>query len=205
MADEPPKSLVDKAIATWMAQQKSPDQIKQVLRTILLAPEFTQNWGKKVKRPFELAISFIRATEAEITPHKNMNYLLVNMGYQMFQWATPTGHPDVASYWINSNMMLTRWNLMSTLVFGRRWHKSVKFDIKRQTPANVKTANQMADYWIGRILGNTVRPQIRSMLANYLAGGGSAAEPPFGKPKDVNFRLNAMVALIGMTPDFQWR
>ena len=205
VADEPPQTLIDKAVATWMKHQKSPDQIKHVLRTILLAPEFTQNQGSKVKRPFELVISFLRATNAQITPHRNMNHLLTNMGYQMFQWATPTGHPDVATYWINSNMMLTRWNIMSTLVFGQRWHKSAKLDLKQQTPASAKTANQMANYWIKRILGKEVKPQTRSMLANYLAGGGSAEEPPFGKPKDVLFRIKTMVALIGMTPDFQWR
>ena len=205
VADEPPQALINKAVATWTQHQKSPDQIKQVLRTILLSPEFTQNWGKKVKRPFELAISFLRATEAQVTPHRNMNYLLQNMGYMLYQWPTPTGHPDVASYWINSNMMLTRWNLMSTLLFGRRWHKSAKFSLKSQMPASAKSAYAMTDFWIKRILNGEVKPQIRSMLANYLAGGGSPDEPPFGNPKEVNFRLKAMVALIGMTPDFQWR
>lgn len=205
VADEPPQSLIDKAVAAWMQHQKSPDQIKQVLRAILFAPEFTQNWGKKVKRPFELLTSFLRATNAQITPHRNMHYLLVNMGYQMFQWATPTGHPDVTSYWINSHMMLTRWNLMSTLVFGRRWHKSAKFNLPQQTPKSAQSAYQIADYWVKRILGRTVKPQTRMMLANYLAGGGSPDEPPFGNPKEVNFRLKAMIALIGMSPDFQWR
>lgn len=205
VADEPPKVLIDKAVASWIKHQKSPDQIKHVLRTILLAPEFTQNWGGKVKRPFELVVSFLRATNAQVTPHRNMNHLLTSMGYQMFQWATPTGHPDVMTYWINSNMMLTRWNIMTTLVFGQRWHKSARFTLKQQTPASAKTAYQITDYWIKRILGKEVKPQTRSMLANYLAGGGSAEEPPFGKPKDVNFRIKSMVALIGMTPDFQWR
>ncbi len=205
VADNPPQALIDKAVATWMKHQKSPDQIKQVLRTILNSPEFTQNWGDKVKRPFELVISFLRATDAQITPHRNMHYLLVNMGYQMFQWATPTGHPDVASYWINSNMMLTRWNIMSTLVFGRRWHKSVKFNLKAQTPQSAQSAFQITDYWIERILGSKVKPQTRNLLANYLAGGGSASEPPFGNPKEVKFRLEAMISLIGMTPEFQWR
>ncbi len=205
VADEPPQALVDRAVTTWIKHQKSPDQIKQVLRTILFSPEFTQNWGKKVKRPFELMISFLRATEAQITPHQNMNYMLHNMGYMQYQWPTPTGHPDVASYWVNSNMMLTRWNLMSTLLFGRRWHQSVKFNIKQQTPDSAKSAYEITDFWIKRILNGNTKPQTRSMLANFLAGGGSPSEPPFGNPKDVNFRLKAMVALIGMTPDFQWR
>ncbi|MCU0567713.1 MAG: DUF1800 domain-containing protein [Oculatellaceae cyanobacterium Prado106] len=104
VADHPPASLVNQAVQTWMNAQQAPDQILQTVRTILRSAEFTQTWGQKVKRPFELVISFFRATEADFRFTPQCSYILDTMGQSLFAWKTPTGHPDRAEDWINTNI-----------------------------------------------------------------------------------------------------
>ncbi len=67
IADDPPQGVVDAAAAVFTAQWEAPDQIQQVLQTILLAPEFLATWGEKTKRPFETAVSALRAGGADFT------------------------------------------------------------------------------------------------------------------------------------------
>ena len=49
-----------------MANLSAPDQIRRVVRTIVLSSEFRSAWGQKIKRPFELVASYLRATGAEL-------------------------------------------------------------------------------------------------------------------------------------------
>lgn len=65
IADQPPESVIDAAVAVWMNNLNSDEQIKKVVRTILLSEEFKTTWGEKIKRPFEAIVSYLRATEAE--------------------------------------------------------------------------------------------------------------------------------------------
>lgn len=65
IADNPPESVIQQAVKTWTDTQTQPDQIRRVVRTILLSEAFAQNWGKKIKRPFELVASFLRASQAD--------------------------------------------------------------------------------------------------------------------------------------------
>jgi len=65
---------------------------------------------EKVKSPFELAISAIRATNADVQqPFQIFNWC-TRMGQRFYYYQAPTGFPDRATYWINTGSLLNRMN-----------------------------------------------------------------------------------------------
>lgn len=226
IGDEPPGSVVEAAVATWMNNIAAPDQIKRVVRTILLSDAFATTWGKKVKRPFELVVSYLRATGAELPidellPNPNdgdywgsLLWLYGAAGHRLFEWPTPTGFPDVASYWANTNGMLWRWNL--PYLITQPWGGNVALDLRAQTDADVPGGSciQIVDSWIGKLCGFSITPAVRTALIDFLAQkalGGDPAQPPRpmnGEPNNsqiISERIAATVQLLAMSPDFQVR
>jgi uncharacterized protein (DUF1800 family) len=204
VADVPPPSLVAKAVATWTAHQRSPDQVRQVLRTILLAPETAQSAGQKIKRPYELVMGYLRGIGAEVSPNPVFFYLLGWAGQPLFQWPTPTGPPDTASHWLGTNLVLARWNLLQVLTL-HDWTKAVQADLPAQVPPSLQSCQALADFWADRLFARPVPEAIRQRAMNYLAAGGSEDEPPQGSPEEVRLRHAQMVALLAMSPDYQYR
>ena len=107
--DNPPQSLIDKMAKTFLDKD---GDIRQVLITMVNAPEF---WSKealreKIKSPFELTISTVRALNARITqPYQLFNWIN-KMGERIYYYQAPTGFPDKAKYWINTGSLLNRMN-----------------------------------------------------------------------------------------------
>ncbi|MCH2043834.1 MAG: DUF1800 domain-containing protein [Saprospiraceae bacterium] len=205
VSDDPPPSIVDKAVATWIKHQKSEHQIKEVVQTILFSPEFEASLGTKLKRPLELVASFVRSIDLSFTPNKHLVWMMDKMGYYHFRWVTPTGHPDHTAFWLNSNMMLTRWNIILHLLEGSHWHKMTKIEQIQKIPEGKERVDEIVDYWINEILGQALPTDDRQRVMNYLAMGGVEDEPPFGNEKDIQRRLRTVVAMIAMTPTFQYR
>jgi uncharacterized protein (DUF1800 family) len=224
IADDPPSSIVDAAVATWMTHRDAPDQIKQVVRTIVLSNEFKTTWGRKVKRPLEAIWAYLRATRAElpvdvVSVDGNDNRggywggLFWNTdlsGHKLFGWNAPTGHPDIASHWANTNGMLKRWNLPH--IVTQEWSGNVVIDLARQTNMN-DTCINIVDFWINRLCGYTITAAVRQELIAFMAQEGDPNQPPqptskepdWGKSEALVDRLNSMVQLLAMCPDFHLR
>ncbi|HET8647745.1 MAG TPA: DUF1800 domain-containing protein, partial [Vicinamibacteria bacterium] len=64
IGDAPSQATVDAAAQVFYDQRQAPDQLRQVVRAILLSAEFRATWGAKVKRPFEVVASALRAAGA---------------------------------------------------------------------------------------------------------------------------------------------
>jgi uncharacterized protein (DUF1800 family) len=226
IADDPPSGVVEAAVAVWMANISAPDQMKKVIRTILLSNEFKSTWGQKMKRPFDFLVAYFRATSAtlpvdEMLADPNAGgywgsffYNIGATGHKLFEWATPTGYPDRATYWASTNGMLRRWNL--PYVLTQSWGGHVGIDLRGQTDAALPGASsiQIVDFWIDRLCGYTINPSVRQVLIDFMAQksqGGDPNQPPKpmnGEPNNAQLitdRLNAMVQLLTMSPDFQAR
>ena len=67
IADELPQNVIDAAAAVFESAVDDADQLEQVVRTILLSQEFLTTWGEKIKRPFEVTVSAMRAGGAAFT------------------------------------------------------------------------------------------------------------------------------------------
>jgi uncharacterized protein (DUF1800 family) len=111
ISDTPPDSVVQAAAATFMEYRSAPDQLKRVVETILLSPEFAQTWGAKIKRPIEAAISTMRALNTDFTKLPGgIPWMCSMMGQPIFEKRSPDGYADVKEAWANSMSFLYRWN-----------------------------------------------------------------------------------------------
>lgn len=118
VADDPPPSLVASAAQVYLANDTA---IVPVLRHILTSREFITNQSTKVKTPFELLVSMVRATGATIDPDfsnendrpatRTISDHLGRLGQEMWQWPTPDGFPDDRNFWITTSTTLRRWEL----------------------------------------------------------------------------------------------
>ena len=202
VADEPSPALIERIAQVWIAHRDAPDQIAQTVRAILLDAEFARTWGQKVRRPWEQAIAFLRALNTDFSPTVDASYLLQERGYQLFAWPAPNGHPDIAGYWLSTNVTLGRWTLPINLT--QDWAGMPTLDLWAQTPVIARTAAQIGDYWIERLLGRSLSPADRTVVIGLLADG-DVHLPLDRTDPDVSDRLRAFVTLIAMTPAFQER
>lgn len=230
IADTPPAAIVNAAVAEWMAHRASPDQIKRVMRVILMSAEFRSTWGQKIKRPFEFLISFIRATGVELvltddSHPEGSNWgvfmsRLRDCGHGLFEWPTPTGYPDLGSYWANTNGTLRRWSL--PYMIGQNgsppnaWEGNAPITVRDWTTAALgasASCEQIVDYWIGRLFGYGISATSRAELIAFLAQGNPTNQPPrvlSGRPDwndqdGLTDRFNNMLQLMAMSPEFQYR
>ena len=109
IADEPPTAVVDEMAKTFLA---SKGDIKEVLLTMVMQPGF---WTKakekeKIKSPFELAVSAVRATGTEVVAPYQVFTWSEKMGQKFYFYQAPTGFPDRANFWINTGSLLNRMN-----------------------------------------------------------------------------------------------
>lgn len=204
LADDPPQSVVDAAVAAWQANLNAPDQLKTVVRTILLSAEFKTTWGEKVKRPLELIASVLRGSGAEWRPDWEWTFYwwVSGLGQRLFEWPAPNGHPDRYTAWTSTSVMLHRWNVTGALL--ENWlEPEVQVNLAGQMPSNRVTANQIVDWWIQRLFGRTIDADDRAEVVAFMAQG---FHPDHDLPADqIADRLPSLVQLLCMTPDFQYR
>lgn len=206
IADNPPERIVQAAADVFMANLDAPDQLRQVTRTILLSPEFRSTWGEKIKRPFEYAVSLLRAAEADFLPDNNFFWTYEATGQPLFAWSPPNGYPDDKETWSSTMPMLQRWRLCNSMIEWRYGGDGPDKDAYRLAfvnPSTVKTPNAIVDYWSDRLLGLRLPDGERQPIVDFMANGRN---PNFELPEtDITDRLRYMIALIFMAPSFQWR
>jgi uncharacterized protein (DUF1800 family) len=112
------QGLADKFTATG-------GDIKSLLKTILLSPEFKSDRTGKFKRPFHFIVSALRALAADTHAHADLQEYLQRMGQALFQYPTPDGYPDDASFWLGT--LLWRWKFALAVASGEI--KSVHVDL----------------------------------------------------------------------------
>jgi uncharacterized protein (DUF1800 family) len=211
ISDTITEGVLQKIVDVFMKTQKAPDQLKQVIRTILLSEECQNSVGQKTKTPFELVASFLRTTEADFTPTNDFLWMMNQTGYTLFEWQTPTGHPDKATYWLNPNMMLQRWNILNVLCSD--WQKVIKWDVTKiiAKPQGLKVV-EIADFLVKKMLNLSGEKQnteggikLRNTVANFIADGGNIEEVYLHDVADLENKILKSITLIGMSPQFQVR
>ncbi|NOZ72892.1 MAG: DUF1800 domain-containing protein [Chloroflexi bacterium] len=201
IADDPPEDIVQEAATVFTAQRHAPDQLSQVVRTILLSDAFKTTWGDKIKRPFEAIISTLRATDADFTPTRDFVWIFNLGGQGLFSWTAPDGYPDTKADWSTTMSILQRWRITNAMIEG--WVEGVQIDPLPQTPDHLRTPSALADFWIERILHRPMAAADRQEVVDLIAQGRN---PDFAlSSEQIAERLPSMVGLILMSPDFQYR
>ncbi len=208
ISDSPSEAVVQSAADTFLANKDAPDQLKRVVETILLSADFSLTFGAKIKRPLEAAISTLRVLNTDFTKVPGgVPWMLSMMGQPLFERHPPDGYPDVKEVWANSMSLLYRWNFAVGIT--ENWQdddeqgRRIRTDVYSQTPAEIRTAEGLADFWIPRILNRTMSETDRAAIIAIMK---QEYGPQETLPDDhVQYVLPAMVEVLLMSPDFQWK
>jgi len=212
ISDDPPQNVVDAAAAVFESAQNDSDQLAQVVRTILLSDEFLTTWGEKIKRPFEIAVSAMRSAGAAfsfaLAENETDSFLwrYDQAGQPLFSWRAPNGYSDVREDWQSTTPRVHLWRVCNWLVDVENDFDKHLLDVVEKTPATARSANDLADYWINRVLGRSMPAADRFEIVDFMAQGFNPnLDLPVDSDWDTQERLRAMVGLIFMTPSFLWR
>ena len=212
IGDNPDPAVIDAAAAVFEAEASAPDQLAQVVRTIVLHPSFLTTWGDKIKRPLEIVSSAVRAADGRFNYHIDdsdtgtLLWRYDQAGQPLFGWRAPNGFPDHKDDWQSATPRVMTWRLMNWLIDVRNNSDIHRLNVLGQTPATARTANQIADHWINRILGRPMPAAERHEIVEFMAQGHNPDfDLPLDSDEDTQDRLRSMVGLIFMAPSFLWR
>ncbi len=162
VSDSAPPALVDRAAQVFL---RTDGDIREVVRVIVTSPEFFSEaaYRAKVKTPFEVVASGLRALGATPDTTPRLAGLVALLGQPAFGRQTPDGWPDRADAWMNTGAILNRINFGLLLASGRipgapftNWPYG---DSLRRAPHE-----QQVDGVIAAILGGEVSPVTRQVL-----------------------------------------
>jgi uncharacterized protein (DUF1800 family) len=128
VADNPPESLVQKMAATFLS---SGGDIREVTRTMLTSREFWSEgaYQAKVKTPFEMVASSVRALDAQVTDAFALANQVGSLGEPLYRKQEPTGYSNLNSEWVSSAALLGRMNF--ALQLAQNHLPGVKVDAAR--------------------------------------------------------------------------
>jgi len=162
VSDSPSDALVGRIADAF---HKSGGDIKTTLKALFTDKEFfaPENYRAKIKTPFELAISSIRALGADTNGSPAMLAMLNKLGEVPYGYQAPTGYPDTAEDWVNTGALLERLNYAIALASNRI----------PGTTANLKgyqstDKQQILDKAVANILNGEISPATRSTLAKQI-------------------------------------
>lgn len=118
VSDNPPESLVEKMAQTFL---KTDGDLREVMRTMLNASEFWDpaNFRSKIKSPFEMVVSAVRAVNGDIDFAQNLMGQLNQLGEPLYRKLEPTGYSNAGADWANSASLLARMNFGMALAKGK--------------------------------------------------------------------------------------
>jgi uncharacterized protein (DUF1800 family) len=211
VSDEPPAALVERAAATF---RRTDGDIRETVRTIVTSPEFFSRsaYRAKVKSPFELVASALRAMGAKPDTTPRSAQLVGFLGAPIFGHQAPNGWPETGDTWINAGAILNRINFGLALAGGRvpgasiaQWPDAARL---RGAPRE-----QQVDAVISAFLGGQASRDTREILikgenplaAKLAAQGDSTKAAPAiddGEPmammqENARGRMNARPAPLG--------
>jgi uncharacterized protein (DUF1800 family) len=194
-----PASIMARAAELWQKNVKARDQIAQVMRLIAESPEFMQSRGAKVKRPLVLMANYARIMGYDFTPSEGLFNQLGNAGQRLFAWPTPTGQPDDNAFFLTSNSMRNRWQLLLGLA-QNSWGTGIP-DANAALQAwgaQPGSGSESAEAWF-RIFGIPADANLAAQVT--IAGGLVPFAPPVGP--DGEKHMATVAALAAMAPEFQ--
>jgi uncharacterized protein (DUF1800 family) len=117
VADDPPQELVDRMAQTFT---KTDGDLRAVLETMFTSPEFFSEgaWQAKVKSPFEMVVSAVRAIGGEASDTFTLVQKIADLGEPLYNKLEPTGYPNTGDAWLSTTGIMGRINFSTALVSG---------------------------------------------------------------------------------------
>ncbi len=198
VSDDPPAALVERAADTF---RRTGGDIREVVRTIVTSPEFFSRtaYRSKVKSPFELVASALRAVGAQADTSLRSVQSVAFLGEPVFGHQAPNGWPETGAEWMNSGAILNRINFGLGLASGRMPGASITqwSDWDRLKNA---AREQQVDGVVLAFFGGQSSPDTREILMQ--------GENPLAKQAARPAQLEGLSQIVGLAlgaPEFQRR
>ena len=162
VSDTPPATLVQRAAETF---RRTDGDLRAVVRTIVTSEEFfsAAAWRAKVKSPFEVVVSALRAMDASVDTTGRAAALVARLGQGIYQHQAPNGWPETGDGWINTGAILNRINFGMALASGavpgvtlKRWPLYASLDTMPR--------EYQVDGVVRALLGGDVSADMRAIL-----------------------------------------
>lgn len=172
VSDEPSDALVGRVANAF---SRSKGDITATLSALFSDPEFfaPENYRAKIKTPFELAVSAVRAIDADTNGGPAFTAMLGKLGEVPFGYQAPTGYPDTADDWVNTGALLERLNYSVALASNRI--PGTRAELDEFNGANSTT---VLNKTIAAVLGGDISANTRAMLEKQLTQPLPAVEAP---------------------------
>ena len=200
VSDHPSPQLVGRLARVY---QGSGGDVRRVVRAMAESPEFwsREARGAKVKSPFELAASALRALGADVqTPKKTLDWI-ARLGEPLYSYQPPTGYPDRNEAWMNSGTLLSRLNFGLQLASGKL--AGVKVDLASlnspRSPRPPQSWEEAMNVYPPLLLPEGDTEQEAAVLARLAASGPKAAVRGAPTP------AQEVVGMLLGSPEFQRR
>ncbi|CAN5361099.1 DUF1800 domain-containing protein [soil metagenome] len=156
--DKPNEALITRVADAFTG---SKGDIKATLKALFTDKEFfaPENYRAKIKTPFELAVSSIRALGGETNASPAYVAMLTKLGEVPYGYQAPTGYPDTAEDWVNTGALLERLNYAVAIASNRI--PGSRVDLKGFAVAD---KGKSLDKAIAVILNGEVSPATRTNL-----------------------------------------
>jgi uncharacterized protein (DUF1800 family) len=128
VADNPPDALVEKMAQTFLTTS---GDIREVMKTMLSSKEYWSQgaYRAKLKTPFEMVASSVRALDASVTDAWALANQVGNLGEPLYRKQEPTGYSNLNSEWVSSAALINRMNF--ALQLAKNGFAGVKVDTRR--------------------------------------------------------------------------
>jgi len=190
VSDNPSPALVARVAEAF---RKSDGDIKTTLRALFSSPEFNSAEARraKIKTPFELAVSAIRALGAETDARPALLFWVARMGEPLYGYQPPTGYPDTAEHWVNTGALLERMNFALALAANRI--PGTRVDLSRFVGPEASAGasvdqKRVVEQFLSAVLQGDISPKSREVLTRQLnerpadnAASMPAEEMPAGR------------------------
>ena len=162
VSDTPPKALVDQAAAVFT---KTGGDIREVVRTIVTSNEFfsQQAFRSKVKSPFEVVVSAMRAMGAQADSTPRTAQVIAYLGQPIYGHQAPNGYPDTGDAWMNAGAILNRINFGMAVAANRIPGARINEVPGLDTLGSAPRAKQV-DAVVALMLGGSASPDTRAVL-----------------------------------------
>ena len=177
--DNPSEALVARVAEAF---QKSGGDVKTTLRALFSSPEFfaPENYRAKIKTPFEVLTSAIRALNADTNASPALQAMLAKMGEPLYGYQAPTGYPDTAEDWVNTGALLERLNYGLALAANRI--PGTRLDLTRFVGRDPDNKEKVLETFVATVLRNEISPATKTALLKQL--NQPLPEPKLDAPKE---------------------
>ncbi len=160
--DDPSDALVGRVAEAFT---RSNGDIRTTLKALISDKEFfaPENYRAKIKTPFELAVSSIRALGGNTNSGPAMLAMLNKLGEVPYGYQAPTGYPDTAEDWVNTGALLERLNFAVAVASNRI--PGTRVDLSAYDATNKSKILERA---LAELLDGDVSPSTRASLAKQI-------------------------------------